>query len=155
MAEEFLFEICQYDSRVRPFQLDDPVSGGHGSPINLQVGNIANRTLYLKHQLDNIPKFLRYTIGHEKDACGSVTDELEHLARTKELLKRALQNCNLPITDLTPFGDYPKYLRWLLTGVSLNSELEVSPAVINTGGYLSLRASIDIPFNYSLEEVPI
>ena len=152
--KEGLFEVCQFDNYVTAIKPGDPLSGGHGAPINLQAANINNRLLYLKYQLENIPKFLRYSIGREKDACGSLLDELNYLAETKELLKRALQAKHLPVTDATPLRAYPEYLHLLLTSTLVKGAFDSPSVVIHSGGYLSIKACIDIPSNNSLE-VPI
>lgn len=110
-----LYEIPQFDSHVRVLEQGDSVSGGHGAPINLQATNIANRTLYLKRQLDNVPKYLRYTIGCEIDECGSVIDELIYLATTKEMLRRALVSLGFEVDERTPLREYLNILRRLLS----------------------------------------
>ena len=140
---DVLQEFTQYDAHVKALTTQDPVSGGHGAPINLQASQIANRTLYLRHQLDQVANYLRHTIGLEKDVAKTINDELIYLATTKEFLKVALQSKNLPLTDNTTFRMYAAALRSLLTGVAVIHETHAEITAY-AGVALKLQGNIKI-----------
>lgn len=49
-----LTEVATYEAAIREFQLTDAAIGGTGGIMNLAIGQLANRTKYLKARADLI-----------------------------------------------------------------------------------------------------
>ena len=99
---EFIKESPQWDENVG-IEVTDMVASGNYAPVNRQVTNIADRTLFLREQYDKIAHVLHTSIGLEKGEPGDVMAELAYMAQTKEILRDAINQRGLTVPASIPF----------------------------------------------------
>lgn len=70
-----IIELSQFDASVYQIETTDPVLGGPNGIANIQAKQLANRTQYLKQQIDNA------IVGHD-----SLADKLQSIVAADEII---------------------------------------------------------------------
>lgn len=87
-----------YTENVPQVEISDPVAGGASGPVNLMGKAIANRTKWLKAQVDSLLN--RATALENKFGSGSLSDGLMKVQNLADLPDKAASRTNLGVPSL-------------------------------------------------------
>ncbi len=93
---------------VRQIDISDPIKGGPNGPVNLQAGDVANRTQFLKSQLAAVPDTIDSINGEVVPS--TLADKLNYLSDTKAQIAQSITAKGVSVPQGASFRQYVNYL---------------------------------------------